>query len=517
MNSAQLMSRGKELEKRLEDLVADETMSKTDKSTAMKALTKEIEDHGHDVAISRGAEEARKSLNLGDAAPDAEPGGPDVRDFAPNLKGMNRHFARQIIKSSAYAQMVRDLGGPRGADSIGARGTFDHKFEIGVPSTKGIPFGDVGLKDASQTGNTMGEGFYGSGTPTGITTSPPQFFLSGAYGPGIIPQFLPGIVEQRLYELTISDLFQSIPSTSPDMTYLVESVLNEQAGAVAEGGTYPFSSNEFARKVEQIGKVANAVQVTDELIRDAQYLFTFLQTRLIEGVQRQEEVQLLAGGGYPGVNGLLNRASSFTMGQTGSAVATGSSIAFPAAGTSGAGVQSATISSLPYGRQALGAGSTGTPPTALDIAVTLYSAIVDIQMAVFYSPSAIVMNPLDFKTLRLGTDNNGQFYAGSMWGQDYGYASNSPAGNGYLGGSSNKLWNVPVVQTPVMPQGTALVGYFGPEAAQVARREGLSLQMTNFNGTNFVDGEVTLRAEERLGLMVYRPAAFELVQIAPAP
>ncbi len=510
MNMAQLQSRTKELEKRLTDLIADETMSRTDKSTALEVLTKEIEENNADIANTKSIDAARKSLNLGDAAD--EPSEFDVRDSIPNLKGLNRYFSQRILKSPAYAQMVRDLGGPKGADTIGARGTFDHKFEIGVP-TKAFG-GEVGLKDATQTGNTMGEGFYGSGTPTGVGNN---YFLAGAYGPGIIPQFIPGVVEQRLYQLTISDLFSSIPSTSPDMTYLVESVLNEQAAATAEGAVYPFSSNEFTRKVEQIGKVANAVQVTDELVRDAQYLFTFLQTRLIEGVQRQEEVQILAGGGYPGVNGLLNRASSFTMGQTGSAVATGSSTAFPASGTAGAGVQPANISSLPSGSLAEGAGASGTPPTALDIAVTLYSAIVDIQMAVFYSPSAIVMNPLDFKTLRLGTDNNGQFYAGSMWGNDYGYQTNTPAGNGYLGGSANRLWNVPVVQTPVMPQGTALVGYFGPEAAQVARREGLSMQMTNYNGTNFVDGEVTLRAEERLGLMVYRPAAFELVQIAPAP
>lgn len=516
MNMAQLQSRGKELEKRLTELMSDDSLSRTDKSTALGVITKEIEDHNVDITNHQRSEAARKSLGIGGGSADGEQSSEfEVRDSIPNLKGMNRYFAHQIIKSPAYSRMVHDLGGRKGADQIGARGTFDYKFEMGAP-TKNLN-GDVGLKDATQTGNTMGEGFYGSGTPTGITTSPPQFFLGGAYGPGIVPQFLPGIVEQRLYQLTISDLFSSIPSTSPDMTYLVESVLNEQSGAVAEGGTYPFSSNEFARKVEQIGKVANAVQVTDELIRDAQYLFTFLQTRLIEGVQRQEEVQILAGGGYPGVNGLLNRASSFTFGQTGSAVATGTSIAFPASGTNGAGVQSATIASLPYGRLAEGAGATGTPATALDIAVTLYSAIVDIQMAVFYSPSAIVMNPLDFKSLRLGTDNNGQFYAGSMWGQDYGYQTGYPAGNGYLGGSGNKLWDIPVVQTPVMPQGTALVGYFGPEAAQVARREGLSMQMTNYNGTNFVDGEVTLRAEERLGLMVYRPAAFELVQIAPAP
>lgn len=503
-NSAQLVARGRELEKRLSDIEGDDTLSRTEKSTALDAIAKDFEEYKTDLNNSERASEFRKGLTLGDAT-EGEPGnGIDIpRAECSNLKGLNRYFAREILKSKGYAQMVADLGGPKHGTSgdmpIGAKGTFDYKFEIG-------------LKDATQSGNAMGEGFFGSGSPSGAGQSP---FLSGAWGPGILPQFIPGVVEQRLYELTISDLFSSMPSQSPDMSYLVESTLNEQSAATAEGGTYPFSSNQFTRKYEQIGKVANAAQVTDELVRDAPYLFSFLQTRLIEGVQRQEEVQLLAGGGYPGVNGLLNRASSFTTAD-GSAAATGSNIAFPASGTSGAGVQSVTISSLPYGRVVAGTGDAGTAPSALAIAEGIFSAMVDIQTTVFYSPNAIVINPLDWKTVRLAQDNNGQFYGGSMFGTNYGYAANVPGGNGYVGGSTNLLWNIPVVQTPVMPQGTILVGYFGQEAAQVARREGLSMQMTNFNGTNFVDGEVTLRAEERLGLMVYRPAAFELIQLAPA-
>jgi HK97 family phage major capsid protein len=501
MNSAQLDARGKELAKKLSDIESNTEMTEAERTKAFDDMAPDIAKHMEAVNNSERAAEYRKGLNLGNAVDEGPGNGIDIpRARCANLKGMNEYFSREILKSPTYAQMVADLGGPKHGKSgdlpIGAKGTFDYKFEIGV-------------KDATQTGNTMGEGFFGSGTPSGAGQNP---FLAGAWGPGILPQFIPGVVEQRLYELTISDLFSSMPSQSPDMSYLVESTLNEQAAATAEGGTFPFSSNQFTRKYEQIGKVANAAQVTDELVRDAPYLFSFLQTRLIEGVQRQEEVQLLAGGGYPGVNGLLNRASSFTQGVGG---ITGSNIAFPASGTAGAGVQSATISSLAYGRQALGTGEAGTPANGLTVAEAIFSAIVDIQTAVFYSPNAIVMNPLDWKTIRLTTDNNGQFYGGSMFGTNYGYAANG-GGNGYVGGSANTLWNTPVVQTPVMPQGTILVGYFGQEAAQVARREGLSMQMTNFNGTNFVDGEVTLRAEERLGLMVYRPAAFELIQLAPA-
>jgi hypothetical protein len=43
------------------------------------------------------------------------------------------------------------------------------------------------------------------------------------------------------------------------------------------------------------------------------------------------------------------------------------------------------------------------------------------------------------------------------------------------------------------------------------------MQLTNSNGTDFVQGKVTVRAEERLGLLVYRPSAFELINLVVGP
>lgn len=495
-NAEQLRTRGKELSKRLTEIEADETMSRTEKSTALDVIAKEFEQYQLDVNNSERAAEFRKGLgDFTEAAPEQGEHLPAMQ--VPNLKHARARIAEQFLKSEAYRNTIRDLGGPAGVIPSAKKG-FTHDWELS-------------LKDSTQSGNTMGEAFFGaSNTFTGLSDG--SLFLPGAYGPGVMPQFMPGVVEQRLFELTIADLFPSVPTTSPVLTYLQESVLNENSAAVKEGGTYPFSSNEFARHTEEVGKIANAAEVTDELIKDAPFLFNFLQTRLVEGVQRQEEVQILAGNGYPGVNGLLNRAANFTQGQTG--LTAGTNIAFPAAGTGGAGVGSATIASLPYGRQALGVGASGTAPTPIAIAETIFSALVDIQLSVFYSPNAIVMNPLDWKTIRLAKDNNNQYYGGSMFGADYGYAASEGS---YLGSPSSKLWNTRVVQTPVMPQGTILVGYFGMETGYVVRREGLSMQMSNQAGSNFTQGMVTIRAEERLGLALTRPAAFELVQIKNAP
>ena len=58
--------------------------------------------------------------------------------------------------------------------------------------------------------------------------------------------------------------------------------------------------------------------------------------------------------------------------------------------------------------------------------------------------------------------------------------------------------------------GTALVGSF-TQGGQVFRRGGVTVEISNSHGDLFLSGQVAVRAEERLGLAVYRPAAFTVV------
>jgi HK97 family phage major capsid protein len=494
-NSAQLITRGKELAAKLTEIETSEAMSDGEKAAAFDLIAKDFESHQLAVNNSERAQEFRAKLGGG-----GDENTKGVEDDLPpmycsNLRGKRAAIAQSFMRSAGYRNAIHDLGGPKGIID-GAKSQFDHKFELAT-------------KDATSAGNLMGEGLYGGTGPTAAGQSP---FLPGAFGPGIQPMFIPGVVEQRFFELTIADLFTSVPTTSPDVTYLVESAANFQSTSVAEGAAYPFSSEQFARVYEQLGKVANAATVTDELLRDAPQLFNFLQGRLVEGIQRAEEVQLLAGSGYPGVNGLLTRSTGFT--QHTNALTAMTSVAFPAAGTAGAGVQPASIASLTPGMKVQGTGTTGTPPDGIAIAEAIAQAIVDIQLSIFYSPNAILINPNDFHTIRMVKDGNKQYYGGSMFGADYGYGQNE--GNGFLGMPGQRIWNTRVVQTPVIPAGLIAVGYFGPESGYTLRREGISVQMTNSNGTDFVNGKVTMRAEERLGLAITRPKAFELIQLVNA-
>lgn len=389
-----------------------------------------------------------------------------------------RSVGEEVLASKAYQ------------DAISAK-RADSKFQFHT-------FLDgAGMKTQGATG-MMGEST--SGTSAGSALS--GYFLGGTAGPSILPNFLPGIVDLRFFPLTLADLFAQGSTDSPVISYLKETAWTNNSAATGEGATMPYSTDAIARVQEQVGKVTNMLKVTDEMLQDAAQYVSFLNNRLVLGVQRQEEVQLAAGSGYPGVNGLLNRTSSFTVapGVSAGGVAISGGLTFPASGTAGAGEIGATVSTITYGREA---GTANTPATAPQIADGLYGAITDIRFTAFAEPDAFVVNPFDWQTIRLGKDGQGQYLGGSFFGADYGNPQNA----------GESLWGKKVVVTPVIPQGYILVGSF-KENGQVFRSKGLTVEMTNSNGTDFEQGMVSVRGTTRLALAIYRPQAFELVKLS---
>lgn len=356
---------------------------------------------------------------------------------------------------------------------------------------------ELGFKAQGVTG-LMGEAASGTSAPSALS----GYFLGGAAGPAIVPEFVPGIAELRFYPNVIASLFPTMPVSSPVVTYVREASWTNAAAGVKEGETKPTGSNSLTRYTEQVGKVAQLARVTDELIADSPAFWSLIQQRLAQGVVRQEDVQLLAGTGQPGVNGLLNRSTSFTKPQTVSAV---TNLVVPAANTPGAGTNGSTVSSVTPGRQL--SGSTGVA-----IAEGILAALTDIRTGTFFEPDAIVINPSDYNTVRLAKDSAGQYLGGSFFGYSYGGAVNESAS--YLDPGLT-LWGKRVVSTPIIPAGYVLVGAFA-DGGTVLRREGLRVNITNTNGTDFEQNLWTARAESRLGLMIERPEVFELIKLAAA-
>jgi HK97 family phage major capsid protein len=367
--------------------------------------------------------------------------------------------------------------------------TYTAVQKAAVEHSRGSFTWEMGWKTQGVTG-LQGEAASGTSAPSALS----GYFLGGTAGPAIEPEFIPGIAELRFYPNVIAGLFPAMPVSSPVVTYVRESSWTNNAAAVNEGATKPVSTSGLTRYTEQLGKIAHLSVVTDELIQDSAYFWALIQRRLADGVIRKEEVELLAGAGYPSVNGLLSRTTSFTKPATVTAV---TNLVIP--GSSVAGV---------------GAGTTGTAPTGTQIAEGVLAAITDIRTLQFYEPDAVIMNPADYMTVRLAKDGQGQYLGGSFFGNSYGNALSAPISGAVAEGLA--LWSVKTVTTPALPQGYILVGAFNA-AGQVLRKGGLQVDLTNSDANNFQQNLWTVRAEERVGLLIERPELFELAALKNAP
>ena len=111
--------------------------------------------------------------------------------------------------------------------------------------------------------------------------------------------------------------------------------------------------------------------------------------------------------------------------------------------------------------------------------------------ASFVMPDAHVINPANWQTIQLSKDANGQYYGSGP----------------FAGAQAPTLWGLPVAVTPSIVANTALTGAFR-SSAQIFDHGGMRVDVSNSHSDFFIKNLVAIRAERRLALAVYRPAAF---------
>ena len=131
--------------------------------------------------------------------------------------------------------------------------------------------------------------------------------------------------------------------------------------------------------------------------------------------------------------------------------------------------------------QAKGADPTGD---------ALYKAGQKIRVTGRAQPTHVIIHPNDWQDVRLTTTADGLYLYGD------------PSKPG-----TNTLFGLKVVQSDILTEGTALVGSFMAPWAVLWERAGVEV-VVGYVGTQFTEGEVTLRATGRFALQVGRPAAF---------
>ncbi|AXH47300.1 major capsid protein [Microbacterium phage Eden] len=317
--------------------------------------------------------------------------------------------------------------------------------------------------DGKPVAKTLGEHFVKSGAQAEFlkgqgqrTVSAPEFKaatdtnLAGANGK---VQY-GGVVETALRRLTIADLLGKGAMSNTSLTYWVQGAVEGAPTAVAEEGLKPQIHFNFSPVTEALSKIAVITKISDEAIADTDYLVSVINSQLVGRLQVVEEDQLLNGNGTaPNLRGLLNRSGIQTYATT----------------------------------------ATYTADKGFD---AIFHAITLVATgSAQASADGIVINPADYEVLRLSKDLNGQY-----------------RGGGPFSGGNPGLWGVNTVVTPAIAAGTVLVGAFGSEA-QLFRKGGIQVDSTNSNEDDFKYNRIALRAEERVLLAVYRPAAFVKVTL----
>lgn len=234
------------------------------------------------------------------------------------------------------------------------------------------------------------------------------------------------------------------------VTYIRQTVLTNNAAPVAADATKP-TSVITAEKVEApIRVIAHVSEAIDtSILKDFEQLAAFIDGQLRLGVLLAEEQQILNGDGV--------------------------------------GVNLTGILNAP-GLQTQAKGADPTPDAVL-------KAITRVR-AQFAEPTAAVFHPNDWQDVSMLRTADGQY----IWG--------SPSD-----ATRPSIWGLPVVVSPLIAEGTALVGDFA-NAAEVYEREGARVEfasagLSDAAGTDlFLRNELRFRGESRIGLAVIRPASF---------
>ncbi len=277
--------------------------------------------------------------------------------------------------------------------------------------------------------------------------------LPASAGDGVAPDRAVGVQMTPQRRMTVRDLLSPGTTASSVYQYLQESGFTNAAAATAEGVRKPESSITFDLKNASVVKIPHFMKASSEILSDFPALQSLIDEKLRYGLMLAEEAQLLKGSGVGNnLNGVYTQA-------------------------------------VAYSAPIVIAGA-----TRIDV---LRLALLQAELAE-YPSTGIVLHPTDWAAIELLKDSTGA------------YIFANPQSLAQPG-----LWGRPVVTTQAMTVDQFLVGAFRL-GAQVFDRQQAAVTIATENEDDFVNNLVTILAEERLALAVYRPEAFVKGDITPA-
>ncbi|MFS0736941.1 phage major capsid protein [Sphingomonas sp. 1P06PA] len=276
---------------------------------------------------------------------------------------------------------------------------------------------------------------------------------AGSVGAMVEPQQVGPVMLQQR-RMTIRSLLAPGTTSSSSIEYDREKAFTNAAAPVAEGVLKPQSELQVEEVTASVRTIAHWMRASVQILADAPGLRSMIDQRLRYGLAYAEEVQLLTGSGTgQNLPGLITNAAAYS------------------------------------------APGSITAATPLDVVRLM---ILQVALAE-YPANGIVMNPIDMAAIEIAKDSAGGYIIGQPQGM-----------------IQKTLWGLPVVETQAIGVDKALVGAFNL-AAQIFDRQDATVEVSTEDQDNFVKNKVTIRAEERLALAIYRTTALVYGDLGRVP
>lgn len=281
------------------------------------------------------------------------------------------------------------------------------------------------------------------------------------------PQILTQIYRGTEPIAGVRDVLVNGTTTSDAIIFMRELLYTNAAVEVAEAvslvtGAKPESSLTFEQATSPVETIAHWIPITRQTLDDASQLRSYVEGRLLDGLTRRVNGQLLNGNGTPpNLRGILQTAGIQSLTTAGE---------FTTSPVVDAGTSNENFNRIRRGKR-------------------------HVRVTGDANPNFVVLNPVDLEQFETYSDANRQYIAGDPM-------SGAPV---------TRMWGMRVVEDEHIAVNTALVG--DGSMAAVWDRMQAQIFVADQHADFFIRNIFVLLAETRLALTVFRPAAFASVEL----